>query len=125
MCGLTTKQYACLLAVAQHLAAHGKPPTVRELAEALNVSSSCTAQRQLDALIKKGFLARDVYQARSLQFTEAGWAAVAGQVAGCACCSGPLLAAVVDDQKRGWCGPCVTALLATVEWDARTNRRAA
>ena len=43
------------------------PPTVRELCEELGVLSSCTVQRHLDALERKGYITREPQQARTLR----------------------------------------------------------
>ena len=40
----------------------GYPPTVRELGEHLGLRSSCTVQRHLEALERKGFIRRNPHQ---------------------------------------------------------------
>lgn len=53
---LTDKQAQVRDEVARYWRQHGKSPTVRELAAACGVSSSCTMQRHLEALVRKGAL---------------------------------------------------------------------
>ena len=46
-------------------------PTIRELGHALGVSSTCTAQRHVESLVRKGHLRR-IPGARGIALTEAG-----------------------------------------------------
>jgi repressor LexA len=48
----------------------GQPPTVREIGNEIGVASSCTVQRHLDALVRKGFITRDRYKYRSIQLAD-------------------------------------------------------
>ena len=48
----------------------GHPPTVRELGERLGLRSSCTVQRHLEALERKGFIHRNPTKARTLEITR-------------------------------------------------------
>jgi repressor LexA len=48
----------------------GQPPTVREIGQEIGVASSCTVQRHLDALVRKGFITRDRYKYRSIQLAD-------------------------------------------------------
>ncbi len=43
------------------------PPTVREIGERLGLRSSCTVQRHLEALERKGYIKRDPTKARSVE----------------------------------------------------------
>ncbi len=45
----------------------GYSPTVRELGERLNLSSSCTVQRHLEALERKGYIQRNPTKARTIE----------------------------------------------------------
>lgn len=49
----------------------GYPPTVREIGELLGLRSSCTVQRHLEALERKGYLRRDRTKARSIEILQA------------------------------------------------------
>jgi repressor LexA len=48
----------------------GQPPTVREIGKEIGVQSSCTVQRHLDALERKGFISRNRYKYRSIELTD-------------------------------------------------------
>ena len=47
------------------------PPTVREIGERLGLRSSCTVQRHLEALERKGYIKRDPTKARSVKIIKA------------------------------------------------------
>jgi repressor LexA len=47
------------------------PPTVREIGERLGLRSSCTVQRHLEALERKGYIRRDRTKARSVEIVKA------------------------------------------------------
>jgi repressor LexA len=49
----------------------GYPPTVREIGERLGLRSSCTVQRHLEALERKGYIKRDRTKARSVEILRA------------------------------------------------------
>ncbi len=63
---LTDRQHQVLAAICDFKATMGYVPTVRELGQLLQVSSTCTVQRHLDALQRKGYLQRAPGKARSL-----------------------------------------------------------
>jgi repressor LexA len=67
MRGLTKRQRQVLEGIHQLMRQRGIPPTVREIGERLQLRSSCTVQRHLEALERKGFLKRDRTKARSLE----------------------------------------------------------
>lgn len=69
MKGLTPKQHLVLSLIAAHWAEFGRGPSVRSLMEPMGVTSTCTIQRHLDALEKKGFIERDRYGYRSMRPT--------------------------------------------------------
>jgi repressor LexA len=46
------------------------PPTVREIGERLGLRSSCTVQRHLEALERKGYIRRDRTKARSVEIVK-------------------------------------------------------
>ena len=63
---LTDRQHQVLAAICDFKATIGYVPTVRELGQVLQVSSTCTVQRHLEALQRKGYLKRAPGKARSL-----------------------------------------------------------
>lgn len=54
------------------VAAHGYPPTVRELCEAVNLSSTSTVHRHLSNLEEKGYIIKDSTKPRALEITDKG-----------------------------------------------------
>jgi repressor LexA len=70
MKGLTTKQQKVLEVIRGAMRQSGQPPTVREIGREIGVLSSCTVQRHLDALEKKGFIRRNRYKYRSIELTD-------------------------------------------------------
>jgi repressor LexA len=70
MKGLTVKQKRVLEVIRQWLKMRGQPPTVREIGQEIGVASSCTVQRHLDALERKGFIKRDRYKYRSIELAD-------------------------------------------------------
>lgn len=70
MKGLTTKQQRVLEVIRGHIRRTGQPPTVREIGTEIGVASSCTVQRHLDALERKGCIRRDRYKYRSIELAD-------------------------------------------------------
>lgn len=70
MKGLTSKQQRVLDVIRASMRTTGQPPTVREIGKEIGVASSCTVQRHLDALEKKGFISRDRYKYRSIELAD-------------------------------------------------------
>jgi repressor LexA len=70
MKGLTAKQQRVLDVIRKHMRSRGQPPTVREIGAEIGVLSSCTVQRHLDALERKGHIRRDRYKYRSIELTD-------------------------------------------------------
>lgn len=75
---LTTSQRRVLEAI-QGSAERGYVPTVRELCHAVGVRSTCTVQKHLCALEKKGYLSRRPGRSRSIQLTQGPHAAGGAQ----------------------------------------------
>lgn len=65
--GLTSRQKEILTFVQRYADAHGYPPSVREIGQALGLTSSSTVHSHLSALEKKGFLRRDPSKPRALE----------------------------------------------------------
>ena len=57
--GLTPRQRLVLETITAEIAAHGYPPTMREIGDAVGLTSSSSVSHQLQALERKGFLRRD------------------------------------------------------------------
>lgn len=70
MKGLTSKQQRVLEVIRGAMRSSGQPPTVREIGKEIGVQSSCTVQRHLDALEKKGFIRRNRYKYRSIELAD-------------------------------------------------------
>jgi repressor LexA len=64
---LTARQREVLEAIEQAVGEDGYVPTVRELCARLGVSSTCTIQKHLVALERKGFLSRRSRKSRGVQ----------------------------------------------------------
>jgi repressor LexA len=71
MQGLTDRQREVLQGIHQIMREKGYPPTVREIGERLGLRSSCTVQRHLEALERKGYIKRDRTKARSVEILRA------------------------------------------------------
>ena len=54
---------------------NGYPPTVREVGEAVGLSSSSTIHGHIERLVKKGYLLKDASKprARAIEVTDLGW----------------------------------------------------
>lgn len=67
-----TRQEDILRFIHEQVSAKGYPPTVREIGEAVNLSSTSTVHGHLSRLEKKGLLQRDPTKPRAIELTEAG-----------------------------------------------------
>ncbi|HXF81453.1 MAG TPA: transcriptional repressor LexA [bacterium] len=65
--GLTRRQKEILTFIQRYTEAHGYPPSVREIGQALGLTSSSTVHSHLTALEKKGYLRRDPSKPRALE----------------------------------------------------------
>ncbi len=65
--GLTKRQQEILTFVHRYTEAHGYPPSVREIGQALGLTSSSTVHSHLSALEKKGYVRRDPSKPRALE----------------------------------------------------------
>ena len=64
---LTKRQEDALNYIKEYIAAHGYPPTVREIATSLNVSSPATVQTHLDRLADKGYIKKGSNKNRTIE----------------------------------------------------------
>jgi len=71
MQGLTNRQQEVLEGIHQIISEKGYPPTVRDIGQRLGLRSSCTVQRHLEALERKGYIKRDRTKARSVEIIQA------------------------------------------------------
>jgi len=66
---LSTRQEKILAFVGQHGDEHGYPPTIREIQEAVKISSTSVVDYHLKALQGKGYLERDSSVSRGMRLT--------------------------------------------------------
>jgi repressor LexA len=71
MRGITERQRKVLEGIHHIARERGYPPTVREIGERLGLRSSCTVQRHLEALERKGYIKRRPTKARSIEIIQA------------------------------------------------------
>jgi repressor LexA len=71
MRGITERQRKVLEGIHHISRERGYPPTVREIGERLGLRSSCTVQRHLEALERKGYIKRSPAKARSIEIIQA------------------------------------------------------
>ncbi len=64
---ITSRQRQILQFILQHIEAKGYPPTVREIGEAVNLSSSSTVHAHLRALEDSGLIKRDAVLTRAIK----------------------------------------------------------
>jgi repressor LexA len=64
---LTDRQRQILQYIVQHTEAHGYPPTVREIGEAVGLSSSSTVHAHLKGLEQAGLIRRDAVLTRAIR----------------------------------------------------------
>lgn len=69
---LTDRQRAILEMLHDHQAAHGYPPSVREIGDAVGLASPSSVHAQLATLEAKGFLRRDPTKPRALELSASG-----------------------------------------------------
>jgi repressor LexA len=93
---LTHRQQEILTFVQRYAESHGYPPSVREIGQAMGLTSSSTVHSHLEALARKGFLRRDPSKPRALEILHNGHGtqarAVALPVIGRVAAGSPILA---------------------------------
>ena len=67
-----SKQIAVLRFIYERVNEKGYPPTVREIGEAVDLSSTSTVHGHIDRLQKKGLLVKDPTKPRAIELTDAG-----------------------------------------------------
>lgn len=67
-----SKQYQILHFIWERVNHRGYPPTVREIGEAVHLSSTSTVHGHISRLEKKGYLVKDPSKPRALELTESG-----------------------------------------------------
>lgn len=77
--GLTPRQRKVLEVIRDSVERRGYPPTVREIGEAVGLTSTSSVSHQLAMLQKKGFLRRDPSRPRAVDVRMPGEAAAAAQ----------------------------------------------
>ena len=68
--GLNPRQREILEFLRSHKRNHAYPPTVREIGQAVGLSSSSTVQNHLNALEQKGYIRRDPTKSRTVEVVE-------------------------------------------------------
>lgn len=69
---LTRRQRLILETITAAIAAHGYPPTMREIGDAVGLTSSSSVSHQLQALERKGYLRRDPKRPRAMEVVMPG-----------------------------------------------------
>lgn len=64
---LTKRQEDTLKYIKEYIVSHGYPPTVREIASAIDVSSPATVQAHLDRLADKGYIKKGSNKNRTIE----------------------------------------------------------
>ncbi len=72
---ITHRQRQILDVITRAVAERGYPPSVREIGEAVGLSSPSTVHSHLSALVKSGHLRRDPTKPRAIEVVDAGRAA--------------------------------------------------
>lgn len=72
----STKQLEVLQYIHERVQAQGYPPTVREICEAVGLSSTSTVHGHLSRLEKKGLLQKDPTKPRAIELTVTGLEAI-------------------------------------------------
>lgn len=66
------RQFEALKFIVEHLRVTGYPPTVREIGEAVGLSSPSSSMFVVAALEEDGYIARDQTRARAIRVTDKG-----------------------------------------------------
>ncbi len=69
---ITTRQQEILDLILRTVAGRGYPPSVREIGEAVGLSSPSTVHSHLSSLVKSGYLRRDPSKPRAIEVVDPG-----------------------------------------------------
>ncbi len=67
---LTAKQRQILDFIKQNVSAKGYPPSVREIGQAVGLSSTSSVFSQLNEIERKGYISRDSMKTRAIEITD-------------------------------------------------------
>lgn len=67
---LSKRQQSILNFMWKYIDEHGRPPTIREIGNAVGITSTSVVNYNLDILVKKGLIVRDADVSRGLRLTE-------------------------------------------------------
>ncbi len=93
MSDITPRQQRILDVIAQAVRERGYPPTVREIGEAVGLTSSSSVHAQLENLERKGLLRKDATKPRAMTLSEPKAEGVAVPLLGRIAAGAPILAA--------------------------------
>jgi repressor LexA len=93
MSDITPRQQRILDVIAQAVRERGYPPTVREIGEAVGLTSSSSVHAQLENLERKGLLRKDATKPRAMTLSEPKAEGVAVPLLGRIAAGAPTLAA--------------------------------
>lgn len=88
--GLTPRQRLVLETIRASVEQRGYPPSMREIGDAVGLTSPSSVKHQLSALERKGYVRRDPHRPRAIEVVQPDDARTIGQL------SGPVEADVVD-----------------------------
>lgn len=70
MAALKEREQKILNYMKEEIKAKGYPPTVREICSALNIKSTSTAHKDIESLVKQGYLVKDPSKPRALMVVD-------------------------------------------------------
>lgn len=70
MAALKEREQKILNYMKEEIKTKGYPPTVREICSALNIKSTSTAHKDIESLVKQGFLVKDPSKPRALMVVD-------------------------------------------------------
>ncbi len=72
MANLSEKDYEILSFISDYIRTHGYPPSVRDICDAVGLSSTATVHARINKLVKAGKLIKDNSKNRSLRVVDTG-----------------------------------------------------
>jgi len=96
--GLTHRQVKVLEVIRDSVQRRGYPPTVREIGDAVGLTSTSSVSHQLQALQKKGFLRRDPSRPRAVDVRMPGEAAATAAAVSAAAAATAAREQALDDE---------------------------